>query len=356
MERRELEKHIGYPEMTIVEAMKKIDVTGSGILFIVNTANQLTGTLTDGDIRRWLIQTGNLNRKVSEVMQEDPCFLSDSNKERAVGELVKRRMRALPIVNHRREIVDIVFNNRNEPEEVYETTDRLKDVPVVIMAGGKGTRLLPYTQVLPKPLIPVGDKPILERIIDQFRKFGCRDFFLILNYKRNMIKAYFNETEHEYQIHYLDEEEPLGTGGGLSLLKDKIRGPFILTNCDILIRDNFSKIFEFHEKSGNRISMICSLKNFEIPYGIVHIGSHGTVESLEEKPTVSFFTNTGCYVVDSDVLEEVPEHTFIGFPEIIEKHKERGNPVGVYPIRESAWLDMGQIDELEKMKKSFEGI
>ena len=224
------------------------------------------------------------------------------------------------------------------------------------MAGGKGTRLLPYTHVLPKPLIPIGDKPILERIIEQFCKYGCEKFFLVLNYKKNMIKAYFNEFEHDYQIEYIEEREPLGTGGGLSLLRDKLSGTFILSNCDILIREDFSNILNFHKNSGNKISMICSLKNFRIPYGIVHMGARGLVKSMEEKPTVTFLTNTGCYFIEPEILKEIPEDTFVGFPDIIDKYRLQGNQVGVYPISESAWLDMGQVEELEKMKINFEGI
>ena len=356
MNNKETEKYVGYPQMTIVEAMRKIDITGSGILFIVGEYGQLMGTLTDGDIRRWLIKTGDLNITVSDIMQNNPFFLSDVDRAHALEKMIEKRLRALPIVNEQRQITDIIFNTYNVNEGICGISQALRNVPVVIMAGGKGTRLLPYTHVLPKPLIPIGDKPILEMIIDQFCKYGCEKFFLILNYKKNMIKAYFNELEHDYQIEYIEEKEPLGTGGGLSLLKDKLRGTFILSNCDILIRDDFSSMLDFHKNSGNKISMICSLKNFKIPYGIVHMGPHGAVESMEEKPTVSFFTNTGVYFIESEILEEIPNDTFMGFPEIIDRHRKHGKQVGVYPISESAWLDMGQAEELEKMKKNFEGI
>ena len=356
MEYKEIEKYIGYPEMMIVEAMQKIDRTGSGILFLVDKKGHLIGTLTDGDIRRWLIKTGDLKVMISNIMQNDPVFLFDADRVLAMEKMIENRVRALPIVNQEHQIIDIMFNTYNESEDGGVISHALKNISVVIMAGGKGTRLLPYTHVLPKPLIPIGDKPILEMIIDQFCKYGCEKFFLILNYKKNMIKAYFNELEHDYQIEYIEEKEPLGTGGGLSLLKDKLRGTFILSNCDILIRDDFSSMLDFHKNSGNKISMICSLKNFKIPYGIVHMGPHGAVESMEEKPTVSFFTNTGVYFIESEILEEIPNDTFMGFPEIIDRHRKHGNQVGVYPISESAWLDMGQAEELEKMKKNFEGI
>lgn len=355
MVNKKIEQYIGYPEMTIVEAMQKIDITGSGILFIVDREGRLIGSLTDGDIRRWLIKTGNLNTNISGIMNRKPYFFSDTCIASATKKMIEKKIRALPILNNECQIIDIVFNTYSKDEDIFELSQTLKNIPVVIMAGGKGTRLLPYTHVLPKPLIPIGDKTILERIMKQFDRFGCEQFYLLLYYKKNMIKAYFNELDHKYQIQYIDENEPLGTGGGLSLLKDKIKGTFILSNCDVLIKSDFSDIFEFHKKSKNKITMICSLKNFKIPYGIVKIGEQGTLGSMEEKPTLSFFTNTGCYVIDSEILDEIPEHTFIGLPEIIEAYRKKENRVNVYPINESEWLDMGQIDELEKMKRSFEG-
>lgn len=356
MENRELEKYTGSPEMTIVEAMQKIDVTGSGILFIVDEQMHLTGTLTDGDIRRWLIKTGNLKTDISEIMQSTPHFLLEAHREQALEIIIKNQLRALPIIDKEHKIVDIIFNAYRKSQGDHEISQALKDIPVVIMAGGKGTRLLPYTSILPKPLIPVGEKTILERIIEQFCRFGCEQFYIILNYKKNMIKAYFNEFEHNYHLFYIDEEEPLGTGGGLVLLKDKLKGSFILSNCDILINENFSNIYDYHKKNGNKVSMICSLRNFNIPYGIVHTGSKGIVESMEEKPAISFLANTGCYIVDSEILNEIPIGIPTDFPDILNIYREKGNQIGVYPISESAWLDMGQIDELEKMKKSFEEL
>ena len=166
-----------------------------------------------------------------------------------------------------------------------------------------------------------------------------------------MIKAYFDELEKDYLLKFVVEEKPLGTGGGISLLKGQIQGTFILTNCDILIDDDLTKAYRQHKESGNLITMICSLKNFAVPYGIVQIGENGTIKSMQEKPQMSFFTNTGCYFVESEVVECLGYNEAIDFPTIIENFMKEGKRVGVYPIREGAWLDMGQLDELDKMKK-----
>lgn len=169
-----------------------------------------------------------------------------------------------------------------------------------------------------------------------------------------MIKAYFNELEKDYSLTFVSEEKPLGTGGGLSLLKGSIQGTFILTNCDILIDEDLGKAYRHHKEQGNEITMICSLKNYILPYGIVNIGQNGNINSIQEKPEMSFYTNTGCYFVESEVVERLTYNEFVDFPNIISEYLEEGRKVGVYPIGENAWLDMGQMDEMEKMKARLE--
>jgi NDP-sugar pyrophosphorylase family protein len=166
-----------------------------------------------------------------------------------------------------------------------------------------------------------------------------------------MIKAYFNEIDKDYNVYYIDENKPLGTGGGLSLLKGRISSTFILTNCDILVQEDFNKIYQLHKEKKHLITMVCSLKNFSVPYGVVEIGEHGEIESMREKPELSFFTNTGCYIVEPEVIEELEDDTMIGFPDIIEKYKSQAKNVGVYPIGEKAWLDMGNFEEMKRMEE-----
>lgn len=351
MNNERLEDFIGKETINMVEALKKIDKNARGVLFIVDENEKLVGALSDGDIRRWLIKTGDLNSQVHMVMNKKPKYLKMDKIEKAKARLKKFFITAIPIVDDEMRIVDIIDDKGMEENEYR---DKLKDVPVVMMAGGKGTRLYPYTQILPKPLIPVGEKPIAEHIIDSFCKYGCNEFHLIVNHKKNMIKAYFNEINKEYNVFYADEDKPLGTGGGISLLKGKIDKTFILTNCDILIEEDYSKMYAYHKEHGNLITMICSLKNFSIPYGVINLAENGTIGSMEEKPTFSFFTNTGCYIVEPEVIEDMPEDTVIGFPDIIEKYRKEGKNVGVYPIGENAWMDMGQVEELEKMRERLE--
>lgn len=349
----DVDKFIGKSNMSIVEALEKIDGNSCGVLFIVDENDCLTGALSDGDVRRWLIKTGDLQGKVTSAMNKKPISLKDDEEINAFNVMKKNKLTAIPIVDSDLKVIRVI-NSRIEDVSITKDNVSLKAVPVVMMAGGKGTRLYPYTKILPKPLIPVGEKPIAEHIIESFREFGCEQYYLIVNHKKNMIKAYFNEMKKDYTVTYADEDEPLGTGGGLSLLKGIIKDTFILTNCDILIREDFSKVYKFHKENRNQITMVCSLKNFRIPYGIVHLADGGSIKNIEEKPTLSFFTNTGCYIVEPEVITDIPDNTAIGFPDIIEQYRNQGKKVGVYPVSEGSWMDMGQMDSLEDMRMRLE--
>lgn len=223
-----------------------------------------------------------------------------------------------------------------------------------MMAGGLGTRLYPYTKILPKPLIPVGEQPIAELIMDRFRDFGCHDFTMIVNYKRGMIKSYFGELEKDYTVNFADEDVFMGTGGGLCLLKGKMKSPFFFTNCDTLLDVDFGDIYEYHKAHGNLVTMVCAFKHYTVPYGVVELGEDGGIAAMREKPELDFLTNTGVYVVEPRVVEEMRDGEKIGFPDVIERYRAAGEKVGVYPISESSWMDMGQLEELEKMRRKLE--
>ena len=332
-------------ETTVLQAMERLDVVAKKVLFIVKD-DVLLAALSDGDIRRWILSQGDLHAEVKYVANFDPKYMCNTNKSQALEYMKTNDIQVLPIVDNDKKIKNIIFWNDKEISVISEKID----APVIMMAGGLGTRLYPYTKILPKPLIPIGEIPIAEHIINSFRKFGCDKYYLVVNHKKNMIKAYFNEIEKDYDVEYIDEDTPLGTGGGLSLLKGKIDKTFIFTNCDILITEDISAIYNFHKKEKNIITMVCSLKNFQIPYGVVEIGKNGSIESMKEKPELSFFTNTGCYIVEPEVIDYIKDNTFIGFPDVVEEYKNAGKKVGVYPISESSWLDMGQLDELEKTR------
>ena len=335
-------------ECTMLEAMEQLNKVAKKVLFVVREG-QFVAAITDGDIRRWILKKGSLDAKVKEIANYNPIFLSKKEKASAKRVMRKYSVEALPILNEANDIVSVVLWNDGEIE-----TKKTINAPVVIMAGGLGTRLYPYTKILPKPLIPIGEIPIAEHIINRFRQYGSNQFFLVVNHKKNMIKAYFNEITKDYEINYIDEDQPLGTGGGLSLLKGRISSTFILSNCDILIEEDYDKIYNYHKNEKNLITMVCSLKNITIPYGVIEIGETGEIKEMREKPELSFFANTGMYIAEPKVIEELEDNKTVGFPDIIEKYKDNGEKIGIYPISNKSWMDMGQLDEMEEMRRRLE--
>lgn len=331
--------------ISIKEALKKLDETAKKILLIVEE-KRLIGVLTDGDIRRWILKSGDLNEHVSLIMIKTPKYIYEEDKKNAKKYLKEYSIEAIPVLNKKEEVIDIIF--WNDKFNIKFKFNRM-DNPVVIMAGGKGTRLDPYTKVLPKPLIPIGDIPIVERIINRFNEYGCNNFYMTVNYKKNMIKAYFNEIQKSYAIEYIEEEKPLGTAGSLYLLKDKIKDTFFLINCDILIEGNYSDMLKYHKEHKAKITLITSLKHYTIPYGVIQINGDSDVRKMIEKPEYDFLVNTGMYILEPEVINDIPENKFFHITDLINDYINKGEKIGVYPVSEGAWLDMGQFKEMEIM-------
>ena len=266
--------------------------------------------------------------------------------------MTKLTITALPVVNTKGAITDIVFRE-TEAAEKQESKYSLEQVPVVIMAGGKGTRLYPYTKILPKPLIPIGDIPIMERIIGKFRDAGAKQFFATVNYRKSMIKSYFSELQTDYKMDYVEEEKPLGTAGSLRLVENTFTKPFVVTNCDILIHADYGDIYRYHKESGNELTIVAALKNIVVPYGVIHASENGVVESMEEKPRLSYFVNTGMYILNPDLIKDIPENTFFHMTDLANKLMSENRKVGMYPISEDSFLDMGEFEEMHRMEEKL---
>lgn len=344
-----LEKYLIGVDASIQEAMIQINQNAKGIVYVVEE-KKLIGVITDGDIRRFMLQPEfkekDLHQNVLQIANKNPRFLLESQEKAVHNMLEKYKIRSIPIVDTERYITGIYFDGKKvegEKEKIH--------IPVVIMAGGKGTRLYPYTQILPKPLIPIGDKTITEHIMEKFGHYGCENFSMIINYKKHFIKSYFEDYNHKHKIKFWEEKEFLGTGGGLKLLAGKIDSTFFMTNCDILIDEDYGKILKYHQRKKNLVTMVCAVKNLTIPYGTVELTKEGRAVKLKEKPSLSFLTNTGFYVLEPEFIQEIPDNTFVHITDIIQQCIDKGKRVGVYKIDEEKWLDMGQMEELERMKK-----
>jgi dTDP-glucose pyrophosphorylase/predicted transcriptional regulator len=348
-----LKKILIKPSHTIKQALRQMDAMGEKTLLVVDDHELLLGTVTDGDIRRWILKGKDLTESVFRVMNSKPICLNQNFERKTAKQLmVKHMLECLPVVDGNKKVISAVWWV-DLFEKESKKLKKLK-IPVVIMAGGEGSRLAPFTKILPKPLMPIGDKPIIEIIIGRFMDYGCNDFYLSLNYKSNIIKAYFNDFEHQYKIAYIEEEQPLGTAGSLHFLKSHIKKTFFLSNCDILIEADYADIFKFHQQKKNKITLVSSMKNFMVPYGVCEIENGGILKSIKEKPEFDFFVNTGMYVLDKTVLGDIPKNKFYNMTDLISDYLIKGERNGVYPVSEKSWLDMGQLEVLQEMLKKFE--
>lgn len=353
MNNSQLERFIGYSNMTIIEAMRKIDLNAKGILFIQNESEKLIGCLSDGDIRRWIIKHGNVDSTVDSVMNDSPKYALIKDKSNVKNIMKNEAVEALPLIDDNGKIIDIIFISEFFESNIKPEKKVLTDIPVAIMAGGRGTRLWPYTKILPKPLIPIGDTPIVERIIECFTEYKISHYYMTVNYKKEMIKSYFSELNPNYHITYVEEEKPLGTGGSIKLIPDKLEKPLFVTNCDTLILADYADIYNSHIQLGNSITIVSALKNITIPYGVLHAGENGLLTCIDEKPQLSYFINTGMYIINPDIISLIPDNKIFHMTDLVEKAMNLGCKVGLYPIGEDAFLDMGELNEMKRMEEKL---
>lgn len=355
MEKHKLEKFFIQKDKTIRCAMEMIDQNTKGIVYVVDKDNKLLGTVTDGDIRRHILQSKSIDDKVDVVYNNNPRFITTRNKQQLIKLFSTLKVKSVPVLDKHHKITDIIFYDEIMQDDIPDTTEKI-DVPVVIMAGGKGTRLKPYTDIIPKPLIPIGDKTIVERIIDKFYDAGMTDFYMAINYKKNMIKGYFNEVDKPYNLTFIEEDIPLGTGGSLRLLDGSLNGTFFVTNCDILVECDLADVYNFHKQNNNKITLVTALKKYQIPYGVIKLNEEGNLDLIDEKPTSDYLVNTGIYVLESSVLKDVPLNEFFHITDLINIYTSRNEKIGVYPVSEQSYLDMGEHQEMEKMLKKLSSL
>lgn len=329
--------------ITVSQAMQAINVNSKGIVFLVDEADRLVACISDGDIRRYILDGGQISDNVMLSANKAPQYAKNIEDAKKYED---KKLPIIPIVDEDLKIIDFYFGDEPQKRLIRNALN----IPVVINAGGRGTRLDPFTKVLPKPLIPVGEVPIIELIMQEYQLYSCNNFHIIVNYKKDLMKAYFHDSDMQYNITWYDEEEPLGTGGGLSLLKGKMNETFFFANCDALLTADYEDMIHFHREHGNAITMICAYKNINIPYGVIEIGDDGMIESMKEKPLISVLTNTGIYICEPEIIDDINDNEAIDFPDIINREKQKGKKVAVFTVSEADWMDMGQLPELERMR------
>lgn len=331
--------------MPIVNVIKVLDQTAKKLLIIVEK-EELLGSVTDGDIRRWILKGGNLSLPVYHIMNKNPLSLKKEEAHLAFEFMRQNKIEGVPLVDENNKVINVLFWNDRSNQQSF--CERVNETPIVIMAGGKGSRLYPYTKIIPKPLIPIGDIPIVERIMKKFSNYGYHRFFLTICYKKEMIKAYFSE-QTMYSPYFIEEDKPLGTAGALRLLdipKDK---SFFVSNCDVIVDINYLDLMSFHKENNNKITIVTAMKSFEIPYGVVELGQHGSVKEIEEKPCYELLVNTGCYVLNEEVRKYIPKNQYFDMTDFIQLLRQNNERIGAYPIMGSNWLDMGEFREMKNM-------
>jgi len=335
----------------ILSAFKQMDRIDKKLLFVFDEENFIN-ILSIGDIQRAIINNKPLGLPVSEILRKNTTLAHEGDSFSTIKALMLEfRTECMPVIDKHRHLIDVYFWEDVFPDLEKQEAITL-NLPVIIVAGGKGTRLKPITNILPKPLIPLGDKTILEHIMDKFLKVGCKHFYLSVNYKAEMIQQYFEALNHaEYKIQFFKEEKPLGTAGSLHLLKGKINQTFFVSNCDIIIEEDYREIFRYHQDNQNEITIVAALRHYKIPYGTLESAENGVLTSISEKPELTFKINSGMYILEPGLLDEIPENKFFHITELIDTIIKRKGRVGVFPVSEKSWKDIGEWDEYLKIAR-----
>lgn len=333
---------------TLLSVIHKMDETTHRLLIVMKDG-YYGGLVSIGDVQRAIIKGIALDSPIEQILRQKLTVASVHDDKDAIKEVMREKMiEFMPVIDDEGNVADIIFW-----KDLFEgemTVNRPKiDLPVVIMAGGKGTRLKPITNVIPKPLVPVGDKTILEVIMDQFEGIGCHKFYMSVNYKADMMKYYLSQLDHKYDIEFFMEEKPLGTIGSVSLLKGKITTPFFVSNCDSINEQDYRDVWDYHVNNHNDMTIVTMVKSFKIPYGVIETGEDGLMTALKEKPEQTYQVNTGVYILNPELIDEIPEGEFFHITHLMEKVQARGGRVGCFPVSEQSWKDMGEWKEYLKM-------
>ncbi|MDT8447544.1 MAG: nucleotidyltransferase family protein [bacterium] len=330
-------------------AISVIDATRAQIALVVDEQNHLLGTITDGDIRRAFLRGVQLDSGIQEVMNPQPTTARiESTKGELLALMNAKSLRHIPLLNEQGVLVGLeIFKELLTPEK--------RDNWVVLMVGGLGTRLRPLTDDTPKPLLKVGNKPILETIVEQFLEYGFHRFYFCVNYQSEKIVQHFGDgSRWGAEIRYVEEQNRMGTAGALGLLPERPQEPVVVMNGDLLTKANFSHLLDFLEDN-QALGVMCVREyDFQVPYGVVNLKDH-QITSIDEKPTHRFFVNAGIYALSPEALELIPPDRFFDMPELFGLMIAQQKPALAFPMREY-WMDIGQIDDFHKARSEFDQI
>ena len=336
---------------TIRDALKKIGLNGYKCITVVDQKNKLKGTISDGDIRRAILKKTNINSKIELIYNKKPFYLKEQffSKKELKNYFLTKKVDIIPVVNK----YNILVNVFNLKEIINEKVIKkpIKGVSVVVMAGGKGTRMKPFTNVLPKPLIPIGGITAIEKILNNLNEYGLKNCTLTINDKSQIIRAFFSEIKNKYKIKFFEEKTPLGTIGSLKMInKNHIDNDVMVTNCDIFTNFDLYDFYSFHKKNDFDVTIVASDKKYDIPYGVCEISKNGTLKNILEKPSFDFFVNVGFYLFSKKVIDIIPINKYLDVNHFIMLAKKKGFKIGIFPISDEDWSDIGQWSEFKSLK------
>lgn len=345
------------PTVSMKGAIQRINETARKMLFVVDDQERIIGTISDGDIRRGLLAGYGFNESVEKIMFRDFIALSaqDPNAHAQAREvMLERNVPILPLIDAVGHICDIIqwidILGSSKAQGVRE----LHDNEIVVMAGGKGTRLDVFTKIFPKPLIPVGDKPAIEFIMERFYKYGFHKFLFTLNYKKEYIKLFLKEKEfpYDYAIDFVEEQEFLGTAGSISLLNHRLEDTFFVVNCDTILDVDYTEVLAWHKEHGASLTVIGCHNEIDIPFGVLQLAG-GKLARIDEKPSHDIIMNTGMYVMEPSIFTYLTAGSVMDMNDLINLVAQKEN-VSVYPVYGRDWLDLGQWDAYKRSTKILE--
>ena len=339
-------------KFTIRKAIKLLNIQEIKCLVITNKNNKLIGTIMDGDLRRAIVKNKNaLNENIQNIINKKPFVIKNKNikdyKKFISNKKIDKTIKLIPIVDKNFKLIKILNLDKSiNKNKNLNYSKKLDLIPAVIMAGGKGKRLEKFTELFPKPLLPYKNSTVLETIINKFKISGIKNFYLTLNYKKNLIKSYIANKIDQVNIEFVEEKKPLGSAGSIAFLKKKITEDFFLINCDTLANIDLEKVFNFHRKKNNDLTVIAAHKNFSIPYGSCVLKKSGVLDKIIEKKNYKELINIGMYVFSPKILSTMKLNSKINMDELIKKIKKSKMKIGVFPINERSWVDTGTLENI----------
>ena len=339
-----------YLNSTINNAFQVMNKHGTGCLVVINfKTKKVVGVISDGDIRKKLLFGTKLSDKINNIYNKNPITFNNKKYDLDLIKqtFIKKKIDIIPILNQNNTLRKIYYNsdflgNRHQEQTPYSKT------PILIMAGGRGKRLGPITNVLPKPLVPVKSKTMIELVLDQFLKYGFKNFNISINYKASLIKAFFKELKPSYKIKFIEEKKPLGTAHSLHNFKNSNSKIIVMTNCDIIIKEDINRIIKYHIENFYDLTMVGTHKEFLLPYGACEINKDGTLRLINEKPKQNYLINAGLYVINTTKLKDIKKNIKFNITDLTNNLLNENKKVGIYVVKDDQWIDFGHISEYQK--------